>query len=149
MLRIIREASGIKHKRRHRKWLKTYLSNLHRVTWLPFLLRNPLKSIVNSCFASSHQNDLLHKDSSPRKNPWISYPSFPFLFFSPKKTHLLELSIANNSSSTWGVFLSPNFLLCIGKTLFLNFKQCQSLHITYNPCISSKESYRFQKLLQW
>ena len=39
-----------------------------------------------------------------------------FLFLS--KTHLLEIFIANNSPSTWGVFLSPNFILCTRKPFF-------------------------------
>ena len=53
------------------------------------------------------------------KTIFLSKQSPNLLYFSlPFKTHLLELFIANSSPSSWGVFLSPNFILCTSKTLF-------------------------------
>ena len=117
-------------------WKRTWVVSTRLLGSLAMiLLRNPQKLTVNSslldslgCNRSFPTPLCFSSRQSPQKKI-LESPIFLFLFLPPYQTHSLEFFIANNSPSTWGVFLSRNFILCTEKTLFLNFKQYQSMHI--------------------
>ena len=125
---------------------------------LGFVFWSPPSSPHFLPFAYENSLSLSEKKQSPQFPiflPLILYLSIQspnLLFFSHFKNPYVRAFYSKSKSFyVRSLPLSKFYLMHWKNSFFFKkiFKQYQSMHITYNPCISFKESYHFQKLLQW